>query len=183
MTDLMARARKAIKAGRGREWAKDEKRFAACAAGIITETESTLGPRLQKARRLLEAKQIKWHRAGILAAKKFAIHSVFWYPKHPRLVPDFYHGSFQQKRLRALDGYGEEVSPNHGKKLRWTPFPDFIPPEHALDIPGPFCGKKVQWVMIADEKRVRELFIEADVAYEEAKRREAYERPRDVSLP
>jgi len=175
-TALIASARKAIRNSCGRRWAKDERRDAACAAGTITVTSTdasgNLGPRMQKARRLLEAKQIKWQQAGVLAAKKYAMYTVYWYPKNPRWVPDFVCGPIVKKSVTS-DGFEEGFSPSRNQKMCWRPFPDVILPN----------GTKRPWTMIEDEEVFLELAIASDRAYDEAKQREAHELPRDVSIP
>ena len=206
-TDLVAQARKAVHSHRSRQWLQDDTRDATSASGTVIETttaafqsgSSKIRPKAQTHRRSLEAKQVVWQQASVYSAKRFAIHTVYWYPKNPQWVPEFVHAGMELALNCSKDGFEERVSltqerPDPGevqvktsmgmrRKLVWPPPQDVVPEENRLDEPGPNCGTKRPWAMITDKALLEELFSASDKAYAEAKQKEALEPDKDRSRP
>ena len=141
MTELTVRAREKVAEGSKLSTKGDS--FSTSKTGIAVpnlagEAGADLGQTLARQRDLLEAKQTKWDRASLTAAKQFAVRSVDWYPRNPQWVPAFAHGPVKRTGGDFADGshsmaeprskrtkiekeglFEEGIVLNQGKPFRW----------------------------------------------------------------
>ena len=115
-TDLISNTRQAVSGSRTKKWMEDETRNVSCAAGVASGSVDRYGQKMQLSRQVLEAKQLKWSKAGLHAAKQYAVHTVaHGYPKHPLWIPEFWYSG---------SACGEEVILNRKRKLVWNLYSD-----------------------------------------------------------